>query len=93
MQKNLIAAFRAFFSIIFKKTQKKTDIAEKYDIEQIVQLLLAISANTLESLDASSYFSFPKLVPYRQILTLFIENTFNLWRSKHRFMIKKRSIQ
>jgi hypothetical protein len=82
------SSFQSFFQL-FLKNPDKTDISEKYDIEQIVQLLLAISANTLESLDASSYFSFPKLVPYRQILTLFIENTFNLWRSKHRFMIKK----
>lgn len=81
-------SFQTFFQL-FLKNPEKTTISEKYDIEQIVQLLLALSANTLESLDASTYFSFPKLVPYRHMLTMFIENTFNLWRAKHRFMTKK----
>lgn len=76
------------FFQLFLKNKQQQEIEEKYDIEQIRQLLLALSINTLDHLDESSYFSFPKLGAYREILALFVEDTFNLWRSKHRFMTK-----
>lgn len=78
----------SFFKLFLKDSEAEL-IADRYDIEEITQLLLALSVNTLDHLDSSSYFSFPTLAPYREVLAIFVEDVFNLWRSKHRFMIKK----
>lgn len=76
------------FFQLFLVDETKQKVHERYDLEQIRQLLLALSLNSLDHLDESSYFSFPKLSSYRETLALFVEDTFNLWRSKHRFMKK-----
>ncbi len=80
-------ALYPFFQL-FLVDKSKQNVRERYDLEQIRQLLLALSINSLDHLDESSYFSFPKLSSYRETLALFVEDIFNLWRSKHRFMKK-----
>jgi len=76
------------FLQLFLKDRNKQKPSERYDLEQIRQLLLALSINTLDHLDESSYFSFPKLSSHRETLALFVEDIFNLWRTKHRFIKK-----
>lgn len=75
----------------FKKSNDSFEVAKKYDIDGLIQLMIALSVNTVEYVDVSPYYGFPKMSNKKEILVMFIESVFNLWRNKHRFMIKNDS--
>lgn len=75
----------------FKKSNDVVEVKKKYDIDALIQLMIALSVNTVEHVDASPYYGFPKMSNRKETLIMFIESVFNLWRNKHRFMIKNDS--
>jgi len=77
----------AFFDR-FLTDSEATQIDTKYNIDAIKQLLLALTVNSLEQIDASPSYYFPKLGHDRELLVKFVEALFGLWRSKHRFIIR-----
>ncbi len=74
---------------LFLKNTDTVDTAQKYDIQGIIELLLALTINPIEQIDGSPYYSFPKLSNKKELLARFIESLFSLWRNKHRFIIKR----
>lgn len=75
------------FSLFLKNTDS-VDPTVRYDINAIIQLLLSLTINPIESVDGSPYYSFPKLGNKKELLLKFVETTFNYWRQKHRFILK-----
>ncbi len=65
----------------------KTD--ERYDVKGIIMLLESLVISPVESIDSSPYLSFPKLSDKKNLLVTFVERLYNLWRSKHRFIIRE----
>ncbi len=80
-------SIRVFFNL-FIKDSGVTETKNKYDLNAISQLCLALASNTIEQIDSASYFSFPKLTNRKEYVLKFVEEMFGLWRSKQRFMIK-----
>lgn len=77
---------------LFEPFLRNTDTMEtsrKYDIDGIVELLLALTIDPIEKIDGSSYYSFPKMSNKRELLVRFVESLFSLWRNKHRFIVKR----
>jgi len=74
---------------LFVKNPKETVFEEKYDLDSMVQLLLALMVNTIEEIDNSRCYSFPMLSDKKTLLVKFVDRLFNLWRSKHRFMLRR----
>ena len=72
----------------FLMDSEAPSVEKKYNVEAIKQLLLALTANSLEQVDASPNYYFPKLGHERDLLVKFVEALFGLWRSKHRFIIR-----
>ncbi|MEA2066590.1 MAG: hypothetical protein U9O65_05785, partial [Thermotogota bacterium] len=60
----------------------------KYEIYSIIHLLQSLFMNKLEYVDASSYYNFPDLKGNKESIAIFVEMLYNVWRTKHRFMIK-----
>ncbi|PWJ96159.1 hypothetical protein C7380_10268 [Oceanotoga teriensis] len=77
------------FFELFKKDFDTLNPEEKYDIDAIIQLMISLSVNTVEHIDASGYYAFPKLGTRKDLLIKFVERLFNSWRNKHRFMVKQ----
>ncbi|SHE97195.1 hypothetical protein SAMN02745164_01520 [Marinitoga hydrogenitolerans DSM 16785] len=77
-----------FFSL-FLKNEDAVDIDERYDLDQIIKMLFALSAEKIDEIDSSPFYSFPKLSDKKEQITKFVERIYNLWRNKHRFMIQK----
>jgi len=73
----------------FLKNTDTVDTAQKYDIEGIIELLLALTIDPIEKIDGSPYYSFPKMSNKKDLLVRFVESLFSLWRNKHRFIIKR----
>ncbi|GAB6189937.1 phosphoenolpyruvate carboxykinase [Marinitoga arctica] len=77
-----------FFSL-FLKNEDAVDIKERYDLDQIIKMLFALSAEKIDEIDSSTFYSFPKLSDKKEQIVKFVERIYNLWRNKHRFMIQK----
>jgi len=77
------------FINLFLKDNDVAEISKKYDIEAIGQLFAVLTTNSIESIDSSSYYDFPKLSAKRNLLVKFVEELFSLWRIQQRFMIKE----
>lgn len=77
------------FFALFLKNEDAVEIDERYDLEQIVKMLFALSAEKIDEIDASPFYSFPKLSDKKEQIVKFVERLYNLWRNKHRFMIQK----
>ncbi|KAF2955515.1 ATPase [Marinitoga sp. 38H-ov] len=77
-----------FFSN-FLKNEDAVEVENRYDIDQIIKMLFALSAEKIDEIDSSSFYSFPKLSDKKEQLTKFVESIYNLWRNKHRFMIQR----
>lgn len=77
-----------FFSN-FLKNEDAVEVEDRYDIDQIIKMLFALSAEKIDEIDASPFYSFPKLSDKKDQITKFVESIYNLWRNKHRFMIQK----
>lgn len=78
----------SFFSH-FLKNEDAVDIEERYDLDQIIKMLFALSAEKIDEIDSSTFYSFPKLSDKKELIVKFVERIYNLWRNKHRFMIQK----
>ncbi|AKI97385.1 hypothetical protein [Kosmotoga pacifica] len=74
---------------LFIKDPKESVFEERYDIDSIIQLLLALMVNTIEEIDTSKCYSFPRLSDKKELLVKFVESLFSLWRNKHRFMLRR----
>ncbi|WP_240739191.1 hypothetical protein [Marinitoga lauensis] len=77
------------FFTLFLKNEDAVEIDERYDLDQIVKMLFALSAEKIDEIDASPFYSFPKLSDKKEQIVKFVERIYNLWRNKHRFMIQK----
>jgi hypothetical protein len=77
------------FFTLFLKNEDAVEIDERYDLDQIVKMLFALSAEKIDEIDASPFYSFPKLSDKKEQIVKFVERLYNLWRNKHRFMIQK----
>ncbi|ACL69047.1 ATPase [Halothermothrix orenii] len=76
----------------FKLFLKNVDVVEvdrRYDVEALKQLLLALTDNPIETIDSSAYYSFPKLGNNKELLVKFVEDLFDSWRKKQRFIISQ----
>jgi energy-coupling factor transporter ATP-binding protein EcfA2 len=74
---------------LFLKNTDTVDISTKYNIEGIIELLLALTIDPIEKIDGSPYYSFPKMSNKKELLVRFVESLFSLWRNKHRFIVKR----
>lgn len=79
-----------FFNL-FIKDPTAVSLEDKYDVDAIVQLLLALMVNPIEKIDSSDCYSFPNLSNKKELIVKFVESLFSLWRNKHRFMIRQDS--
>ncbi|AEX85171.1 ATPase [Marinitoga sp. 1135] len=77
------------FFMSFLKNEDAVDIEERYDLDQIIKMLFALSAEKIDEIDSSPFYSFPKLSDKKDQIIKFVESIYNLWRNKHRFMIQK----
>ncbi|NUU99380.1 ATPase [Marinitoga sp. 1154] len=77
-----------FFSL-FLKNEDAVEVKERYDLDQIIKMLFALSAEKIDEIDSSPFYSFPKLSDKKEQIVKFVERIYNLWRNKHRFMIQK----
>ncbi len=75
------------FFKLFLKDVDVVKIDDKYDLDALKQLLLALTDKSIEAVDGSSYYSFPKLSPKKELLIKFVEDLFDGWRKKQRFII------